>query len=32
MGAYTYTAKSTFNGMEAGTKIKICDIDVNSAS
>lgn len=29
MGAYTYTAKSTFNGMQAGTKICVADIDIS---
>ena len=30
MGAYTYTAKSTFNGMQAGNKTYIVDINVNN--
>jgi len=28
MGAYTYTAKSSFNGMHAGVKIRVCDVDI----
>ena len=28
MGAYTYTAKSTFNGMVAGNKVYPVEIDV----
>ena len=28
MGAYTYTAKSTFNGMNSGVKIHVCDHDI----
>lgn len=29
MGAYTYTAKSTFNGMIAANKTYTCNIDVS---
>lgn len=30
MGAYTYTAKSTFNGMNSGVKYYVCDEEISS--
>jgi len=30
MGAYTITAKSRFNGMDAGTKIHVCDVEIQN--
>lgn len=30
MGAYTYTAKSNFNGMDAGVKHYVCEQEITS--